>query len=299
MIAEVTLPLLALIGAGWLLSRWRRADPGAVVDVVLYLFMPLLMFTSLVRDPVTLAGAGRYLGWYAGFTLCSWGAATILGHVLRWPRPARGALGLIFTGINVGSYGIPVILFVVGEQALAGGMLLMVASNAAAGTLGVYLAAGGHRSPKQAALSIFRLPLIYGVIAALVVQLTGLAIPANWLDTAHHIGMAGPTVSLVVLGLQLGRIDWSSVGARIWAIAVGKLAVGTVVGVLLATWLGATGDDLTTLALMGCLPTAINSVLLAVHFDASPDLVGGACLATTLLSPLALITALAWLGQPW
>ena len=299
MIAQVVIPLLALIGAGWLLGRWRQPDPGASADVVLYLFMPILMFTSLVRDPLTLIGAGRYFGWYAGFTLITWAAAIIGGRLLRWPAPERGALGLVLTGINVGSFGLPVVLFVVGEQALAGVMLLMVASNAAAGTLGVYLAAGGHLPPLQAALSIFRLPLIYGVVAALVVQVTGLTIPDHWLIAAHNIGMVGPTISLVVLGLQLSRIDWSGAGVRIWVLAISKLALGTVVGLLLARWLGATGDDLTTLALIGCMPTAINSVLLAVHFKCCPDLVGGACLTTTLLSPLALTAALIWLGQPW
>lgn len=293
----VILPLFGLVATGWILGRWRRIDPAGVVDVVLYLFMPLLLFTSLVRDPVTWGQAGRYLGWYGGLALVMWLIASIAGWLLKWPRPDRGALGLVFTGVNVGSYGVPVLLFVLGEQVLSGSMLLLVASNISAGTLGVYLAAGGHLPPRQAALSIFRLPLIYGVLAALFVQFAGVRIPAQWLDVGHQIGMTGPTLALVVLGLQLSRVDWSGVGLQIGAVTIAKLAIGSSVGAALAILLGAQGDELTALILMGCLPSTINSVLLAARFDTRPDFVGGACLLTTLLSPLPLLLALNWLGR--
>jgi predicted permease len=47
---------------------------------------------------------------------------------------------------------------------------------------------------------------------------------------------------------------------------------------------------------MACLPTAINALLLAVRFDARPDLVGNLCLVTSLLSPLSMLVVLAWRG---
>ncbi len=297
MIASVILPLLALVATGWLLGRWRRADPSGVVDVVLYLFMPLLMFTSLVRDPVTWGQAALHLGWYTCYVTLMWTLASISGRLLQWPRPQRAALGLILTGINVGSYGVPVVLFVVGEQTLSGAMLLLVASNAAAGTLGVYLAAGGRLRPLQAAGSIFRLPLVYAVIGALAVQLMGVQIPSGLLNSAFRIGMVGPTLALVALGMQLSRVDWSAVGRQVGAVAISKLTVGSVLGVLLAVAIGARGDQLATLVIMGCLPCTINSVLLSVRFESRPDFVGGACLLTTLLSPVALLLALTWLGR--
>lgn len=297
MIVPVILPLLALVAIGWLLGRWRHADPAGVADVILYLFMPLLMFASLVRDPLTWGQTGRYLGWYLGYVLIMWGVAVVAGRLLRWPQPLRAALGLVLTGINIGSYGVPVVLSVVGKQALSGAMLLLVASNATAGSLGVYLAAGGRLRPTQAAKTIFRLPLIYAVVGAVGVQISGLHIPSNWLESAYRIGMTGPTLALVVLGLQLSRVDWSGMGTQIGFVVLAKLAIGSCVGLVLAVGLGAQGDDLAALAVMGCLPCTINSVLLSLRFDTRPDFVGGACLLTTLMSPVALLVALNWLGR--
>ncbi|MBT4097518.1 MAG: AEC family transporter [Gemmatimonadetes bacterium] len=297
MILPVILPLLALVAIGWLLGRWRHADPAGVADVVLYLFMPLLMFTSLVKDPVSWGQAGQYLGWYLCYVLIMWAVAVIAGRWLQWTQPLRAALGLVLTGINVGSYGVPIVLSVVGEQVLSGAMLLLVASNAAAGSLGVYLAAGGRLRPAQAAKSIFRLPLVYAVVGAVGVQISGLHIPNAWLEPAYRVGMMGPTLALVVLGLQLSRVDWSGMGRQIGWVAGAKLAIGSCVGLVLATSLGAQGDDLVALAVMGCLPCTINSVLLSLRFDTRPDFVGGACLLTTLMSPVALLFALSWLGR--
>ena len=75
-------------------------------------------------------------------------------------------------------------------------------------------------------MSIFRLPLIFGILGALLVTAAGIQVPPDRLEVAHRIGMTGPTLALVVLGLQLSRVDWSSVGGRIGCVAVAKLSPG-------------------------------------------------------------------------
>lgn len=290
------LPLFALVAAGWVLGRWRRLDAAPLVDVCLYLLMPVLMFSSLVRDPLTADEAARYVAWYAGYVAVAWGVGASLGRLAGWGRPAASAASLSLMGINVGSYGVPVVLYAVGESALSAGMLLFACSNATAGSVGVYVAAAGRARPLQALASVFRLPLIYAVGAALLCTLSGVSLPARVLDTAHAIGMAGPTVALVVLGLQLARLDWraAAAGQLVPTVTV-KLLLGPALGIVLARLLAVDEQMLLILALMACLPTAINALLLAVRYDARPDLVGAVCMVTTLLSPLSMLAVLAWL----
>ena len=103
---------------GFLLDHVEHLVP--VVDVVIYLFMPLLLFTSLVRDPATWGQAGRMLGWYVLLVVIMWVIATLAGRLLRWPRPDRGALSLIFIGARPSEIGEDAIAQKLGYMAAIG-----------------------------------------------------------------------------------------------------------------------------------------------------------------------------------
>ncbi|MFH1566605.1 MAG: AEC family transporter, partial [Gemmatimonadota bacterium] len=279
------------------LGRYRRTGASHPTDLVLYVLLPVLMFTSLVRNPLSATAAGQYVAWYSAYVLCAWAITYLAAALLGWDRPTRSAMALAMTGLNCGSYGVPVVLFALGDQALSGAMLLTACSNITAGSIGVYLAAGGTRSSLQALGSVFRLPLVYALALALAVHTWGVSIPPRLLEMGHLVGMAGPTIALVVLGIQLSAI--AGRGANLRLVAAGtaaKLVLGPALGIGLALALGAEGLTRQTLLIYSCMPTAINGLLLAVRFQARPDLLGGILVGTTLLSPLAVTAVLAWLG---
>lgn len=294
---QVILPLFVLAGTGFLLARYRNTGAAHPTDVVLYVLLPVLMFTSLVRNPLSAAEAGQYLAWYFGYVLCAWAGTYLAAPLLGWDRPTRSALALSMTGLNCGSYGVPVVLFALGEAALSGAMLLVACSNITAGSIGVYIAAGGTRSSLHALASVFRLPLVYALLLALAVHALGLQVPARLLDMGHLVGMAGPTIALVVLGIQLAGIDVR--GGQLRLVAAGtaaKLVLGPALGIGLTLLLGADGLTRQTLLIYSCMPTAINGLLLAVRFQARPELLGAILVGTTVLSPLAVTLVLSFLG---
>ena len=294
---QVILPLFVLAGTGFLLARYRHTGARHPTDLVLYVLLPVLMFTSLVRNPLSVGEAGQYLAWYAAYVLVAWIGTYLVAPLLGWDRPTRSAVALAMTGLNCGSYGLPVVLFALGEEALSGAMLLVACSNITAGSIGVYIAAGGTRSSLQALGSVFRLPLIYALVLALLVHATGLRISPRLLEMGRLVGMAGPTVSLVVLGIQLAGIDVR--GGQLRLVAAGtaaKLILGPALGIGLTLLLGAEGLTRQTLLIYSCMPTAINGLLLAVRFPARPELLGGILVGTTLLSPLAVTLVLTFLG---
>ena len=294
---NVILPLFVLGGVGFLLGRFRRTDPAHLVDLVLYILLPVLMFTSLVRNPLSWSEAGQYVGWYFGYLLSAWALTRLFGRLVGWDAPTRSAMSLAMSGINAGSYGLPVALFALGEQSLSGSMLLVACSNIGAGSFGVYIAAGGTRSSLHAMLSVFRLPLIYALLLALLVHALGLDLPGRLIEMARLIGMAGPTVAIVVLGIQISRITRRGGDARLIAGGIAaKLLLGPALGIGLALLLGAEGLTRSILFLYACMPTAINGLLLAVRFRARPDLLGGILTGVTLLSPLTVTAVLYWLG---
>ena len=294
---QVILPLFALIGTGYVLGRFRGTDPGPLSDVCLYILLPVLLFTSLVRYPLSGLATVQLLAWYTGLVLVLWGGVYLIARLAGWDQPTRSAITLSLTNLNMGSYGLPIVLFALGDQVLSGFMLLFVYTNITASSFGVYIAAGGRQRPFQALISVFRLPLIYATLLALLVNGLDLALPSRLLHMGELIGKAGPTVALVVLGIQFFSIRLRGNSARqLYGAIAAKFLLVPALGIALTFLIGARGVTRDILLISACLPTAINALLLTVRFDARPNLLGGVILGTTLLSPLTISAVLLWLG---
>jgi malate permease and related proteins len=292
LLPQVILPLFALASVGYLLGR-RQVNPAPLTFICLYLLLPLLLFSSLVRSPLGAAEAGRYIAWFALQVTVNALAVTALARWRGWPAPERSALTLALTSFNIGSYGVPVVLFALDEAALSGAMLLLVCSNISSGTFGVYIAAGGRQSPLAALGSVFRLPLVYVAALALTLNYLGLSLPETLLDSVAWIGRVGPVVAMVILGIQLAQLPLSGIAYRrlTGGIAL-KMVWGPAVGVTSAWLLGTQGAVFSTLLICSFLPTAINTLLLAVRFNSASDLLAAVLLGSTLLSPLGIGIAL-------
>ena len=152
---DVIAPLFLLIGCGYLLGRRRSIDPAPLADVAIYICLPFLMFSALVRHPVTGEAAAQAFAWQAGMYVVSMPVIALVAHLAGWDKPTRSAVTLSLPTVNIASYGVPVVLFAFGDEALAVVMLLFVYGNVMAASLGTYIAAGGRQSPLQAFKSIF------------------------------------------------------------------------------------------------------------------------------------------------
>lgn len=293
LLIEVIAPLFLLIGCGYLLGRRRSIDPAPLADVALYICLPFLMFSALVRHPVTGVAATQAFAWQVGMYGVSIPAIALVARLAGWDKPTRSAVTLSLPTVNIASYGVPVVLFAYGDEALAIVMLLFVYGNVMAASLGTYIAAGGRQSPGQAFKSIFRLPLIYTAALALAVNVLAVPIPASMLDAAELIGRAGPILAIILLGVQVARIPLS--GRRSTALYGGigaKVLLGPAIGIGLTLLIGAQGAVRDVLLMCSCLPTAINALILTVRFDARPDLLGGILIGSTLWSPFGLLILL-------
>ena len=118
LLLDVIGPIFALVGCGYLLGRRRKIDTEPLADVAIYICLPFLLFSALVRHPITGLAAAQIFGWQAGMYLCSVPTIWLVAHIAGWDQPTRSAVALSLPTINVASYGVPVVLFALGDEAL-------------------------------------------------------------------------------------------------------------------------------------------------------------------------------------
>jgi predicted permease len=161
-------------------------------------------------------------------------------------------------------------------------------------TLGVYIAASGaDRGAGGAVREIFRLPLVYAVLAGIAIRVLGVAPGADSaaMETVGLVGNAAIPVMLLVLGIQLAETDVTAVTQSVAPAAL-KLVAAPVVAAGIALGLGF-GDPTVArvFVLESAAPAAVTPLALSIEY--ARDVGPGEVSAPEYLSTTIFVTTVA------
>ncbi|MGW8144418.1 MAG: AEC family transporter [Anaerolineales bacterium] len=290
------LPILLAAGAGFLVARYLGVTPRAVSRVVFYIFSPCLIFTLLTSGRLN----GEDITHMVLFTTASvliMGVITgIIAFALRLKRSVMVALLLTVMFGNAGNFGLSLNLFAFGEDAVAYAAIFFATSAILVYTLGVVLASWGKSNLRTALLGVFKFPVIYAVILALIFNYLDLKLPLPLDRTVSLLSEAAIPVMIVLLGIQLYN---SKLSKNIFPVGISnlqRLVVSPMLAIGLAAVFHLEGTAYQAGVLEAAVPTAVLTTVLATEFDIEPALVTTAVVTSTLLSPLTITPLLAVLG---
>jgi len=282
------LPILLIAAAGYILGISLTIDSRSIGRIVFYIFSPLLVFNLMVTSQLKLGQAAVAVGYTALFIFIMGIIGFILGKLFRLERPHLLAVILTVAFGNTGNYGLPLVKFAFGDEALAVASIFYVTTTVLFNTVGVIIASLGHSDLKSAILGIFKLPIVYGVVIALIVKATGFAIPVPLAHTIDIAANGAIPAMIVVLGLELSKIQWSH-SFRPMGISVAvKLLIGPLIGVMLAGRFGLQGHPYQASVMQTSMPTAVATAVVATEYHLEPSLVTAIVFLGTILSPLTL-----------
>jgi len=289
------LPIFLIAGVGYLLARRLQASVKTLSHVVFYALAPCFVFRMLISSKLTGPDAGR-MALLAILVAFAMGLVARLAAIpLRLSRAELSGFLLVVIFSNGGNYGLPVVLFAFGNDALAHATVYFVTSSMLTYTAGVALAAAGRQSATRAFLGIVKMPAIYGVIAAGLVMASGVPVPQAFMRPIDLLGNAAIPVMILVLGMQLERASTPE-KPRVVAAAVALSLVAAPLVALGLTWaLGLTGTARQAGVALASMPTAVITTILALEFDTAPAFVTNVVFSTTLLSPFTLAPLIAYL----
>jgi predicted permease len=293
---QVLLPILGLIGCGWLLDRKWRLDLATLVRLNIYLFVPAFIFFEVVSSHVTAGEALKVMGFTIcivfGMFLCS----GLIGRLQGYPAPQTRALQLATMFYNSGNYGVPLMLLAYPVLGPLLQVFVVLTQNITCFTVGLMLASsGGHGAGWRAFLPVLRQVSIWAVGFALIVR--GFHLPVQqwrwlWVPVEYlHGALVG--VALVTLGVQLSQTQVrQSIGRLGWAISL-RLLGGPLLALALIPLFGFTGETARIMILSSGFPTAVNTALLAHEFESDSAFAAAAVFYSTLVSMLTVTILIA------
>jgi hypothetical protein len=295
------LPVLSVAAVGFLLGKAREIDVDPLGTVTIYVLTPALIFYSLATSEISGGLAARLIGGVVVFTLAMVALAEAAGRLLGESEPALGALVLSSSFPNAGNYGIPLSAFAFGAVGRSTAVLFIAGQSLLMYTVGVYLASRGEQTDlRGAAAEVFRLPLIYAVLAAWVARWLGV-VPATdsaAMETLRLVGDSAIPVMLLMLGIQLANTQHGAAISRVGVSNGLKLVVAPLVGVgvALALGLGANPAVARVFVLECGMPAAVTPLLLTIEYDSgegSDGLTGPEYMSTAIfVSTIASVVTL-------
>jgi predicted permease len=290
------LPVFAIAAAGFLLARKLQANVKTLAHVSFYTLTPCLAFKMIVTSKITGPEAGRV----ALMAILVTAAMGLLGRVAALPlglnRAELSAFLLVVMFSNGGNYGLPVVMFAFGTDALSIGTVYFVVSAMLTYTVGVFLAAAGKRSVGQALGGLMKVPAIYAVAAAFIVLGTGVPVPATIMRPIGLLSDAALPMMIIVLGMQLERAAMPERPVAVALAVALSLVAAPFVALGLAWLLSLSGSARQAGVILASMPVAVITTIFALEFDVAPAFVTSAVFVSTLLSPLTLTPLLAYLA---
>ena len=295
--ANNLLPILLLSGAGFTLGKLLPVDSRTIGRVVFYIFAPMLVFNLLLQNDIKLGEAASVVLFTVSMILIMGGITLALGLSMKLERPVVMAVLIATMFGNTGNYGLPLVSFAFGENALRYAGLYFVTTSILFNTIGILIASLGHMNFKDAMLGLLRVPTVYGVLFAFLLNGFNIELPVALSRTIDLAAGGSIPMMIVLLGIELSRVQWSNSLRGVGLSVSLRLLVAPIVALVLSPFLGMQGGVWQAGVTQASMPAAVNTTILAAEYKLDSSLVTAIVFIGTLLSPLTLTPLLVFLGR--
>lgn len=291
------LPILLLSGAGFLLGRSLHLDSRPLGRVIFYILSPVLVFNLLTSSKLAVTSILVMMGYAASVMFIVAGIAYGAGRLLHLEPGTLNAVVLTSLFANNGNYGLPLIAFAFGQDALAYASIYFVTNSLLFYTLGVLIASLGHLSWKQALLGLLKVPTIYSILLAVLFIKTGWTLPVPIQKTVELTAAGAVPAMLILLGLELQKVEWTHNLRALSIPVVCRLLLGPVIALGMSAVFGVNSAARKDGIIDAGMPSAVMTTVLATEYNLDASLITAIVFISTILSPLTLTPLLYLLGR--
>ncbi|HEU5012951.1 MAG TPA: AEC family transporter [Roseiflexaceae bacterium] len=289
---NVLVPVFALVLLGYMVGPRLQFDARTLSRFAYFVLTPAFVFNMLSTARVEAAQATRMVGYISAVYIATAVVAFIAARLLR--RSAQMTTIYVMVAIfgNVGNFGLPIVQFALGKNALVPGTIYFIANIVLAFVVCVAAANFGRGSSLRAMGAVLRTPALLALVPALAWNWSDAPIPAFLARPIDLLASALIPTMLIVLGVQLAsagvpRLDFDMVFASLI-----RLVGGALLGFALLAPFGLAGLEGHVGVLQSSMPAAVLISIIALENDIMPEFVTATVLFSNLLSAITLAIVL-------
>ena len=282
---NVIFPIFIIIMAGALINTIFRIDIKSFTKLQFYLLMPVMLFVKVYESELS----GTVISVAATAVVLVILVINLLSRFIAKIRGYSKSESSVFinssTYFNAGNFSLPITQLLFNDPtALSIQAIILMVHNLTFFTLGIFTAGTGNRSPKDAFIYLFKMPLLYFMGLAAVMRSNGIQIPDPIMDPLLIISDGYMSIALLTLGAQLSETKFTLTNRRIYLSSFIRLLVSPVIAYLIVSAMGLQGIMARVLVIALGAPTAVNVVLSSIELDNEPEFASQAVFTSTILS---------------
>ena len=279
-ILGAVLPVGLIITIGYLAGKNLKLDLYTLSLLSVYILAPALVINSLYRTEIAGNKVFLLLLGYAIISIILYGIVWMVAALFHLSPNDRRSLFAITLCPNNGNMGLPVIVFALGEAGLERAIIYMIGSSII--LFGILPAILKGKGVLLGLKMTWKLPLFWSILVALALHLTQIQLPFNLGTSIEWLGISAIPIALIVLGMQLQQTKFSFSLPEI-GFSMIKLAIAPCIAYGVALALNLTGLDLQVLVLQTCMPTAVNTLIIAKEFGGNATMIARTIIISTII----------------
>ena len=285
---DVVLPVFALVGIGYAAGPRLGLDARTMTRFAYFILVPAFIFNVISQADLPLELTLTMIGYsvltHLGVAGCAVGVGVLLGR----SREVIAAFVLIAVFGNVGNFGLSLIEFRFGEVSRVPATVYFLAILVTSFVIGVGVAGWVRNGSLSAVKSVLRTPALLALPPAVLFTATDLEVPLSISRLSGLLGQAMVPTMIVILGVQLSRVQKITLNRDIWIACSMRLLLAPLLAVSLAVFFPLHGLERDIGILQAAMPTAILASIIALEYELVPDFVTTAVLGSTILGIITL-----------
>lgn len=301
------LPIFTLVLIGFWLDKTFHLDVKTLSKFMFYVVLPSFIFTNVFTTEFPPASITIIISMII-FSVFGFIIATA---VSKWRRYGPGMKqscrnALMFN--NTGNLGVALILLIFSHDpfvidgatpyladAMVVQIVIFIFQSIAMNTVGLYQAGRGRLSARDTLRVMLRMPMIYFLVAALLVRFIGWDAQEWFIWPIMELsGKSLLPIAMVSIGAQLSQTKIHWFDKDVWIVSILKMTVLPVFSLVMIYTANAVAPGTFTAVtalvfLIYCaIPTAVNTALFAIEFGNNADYATQIVMNTTALSAVSL-----------
>jgi len=292
---NVVTPVFILVVIGYFVGPRLKIKARSLSRTAYFVFIPAFVFNIISEAKIDSGLALQMLSFILVAQIAVALLGFLVGKALGQSREITAAFVLIATFGNVGNFGLPLIVFRLGETARTYATVYFVATVFISFVICVGVASWTRSGGVTAVFSVFKTPALIALIPALVFNITDVEVPIFLSRLSGLLGQAMIPVMLITLGVQMGEIPKIKINFNVFAASTVRLIGGPVLALLIVPYFGLEGLERSTGILQAAMPAAVLTSIIALEYKLLPEFVTTTVLFSTLYSVLTLTVILTFI----
>lgn len=283
---DIILPVFIIMLIGYISQRKFSLDLQTLARLNIYYVVPAFIFVRLYTTDIELRLFLKIIFFVGVFVFLLYIIATAVGFLMKFTRDRRVTFTNSIIFINSGNYAVPVndLVFRGDPFAMSIQVIFLMFQNILLYSYGVFSLQSLHTSKLRAALAYFKMPVLYAMLAGLLLGAYNVPIPHFIWVPANYIADGMIALALFTLGAQVSQLKLTAGLKTVYASLFLRLIAGPAIALGLLLMFHIDGIMAQALLIASAMPTAVNSAVIAQEYKSHPETAAQIVLFSTLAS---------------